>query len=344
MNYRYYKTIYLLPILMFLQHVAMCQNLQPDSLMVKIEQFGDFLLYRNHDSTYIKNYGESVAVKLIGVNKISYFRIIDKENNSSLRYRPDRQLNLGLGVSYKWFAMDLAFNVGIAEKSGFNNSRSFDFQGAIFSSKQYISALYQNYYGYQLSKVKGLPANDIYNANREDIRTVFLDLQYLFALNYDKFSLKAPFIHNERQLQQAGSFLLGASFNMYNVIADSSMVPQSIQSGFNQNLWLTDVNSSSVAINFGYMYTFVWQKYFYVTLSIVPGLGINYGDFGTTIHQPYKTHLYLGYLSMNSVGYNSDKLFGGIKFISNTFRTNIAKKQKVLTGSGNFKLFFGYRF
>ncbi|MCD4730862.1 MAG: hypothetical protein K8R74_09700, partial [Bacteroidales bacterium] len=42
---------------------------QVDSLMKKIENFGDYLLYRNQDTNYISNYGNEVAVKLVSVNK-----------------------------------------------------------------------------------------------------------------------------------------------------------------------------------------------------------------------------------------------------------------------------------
>ena len=321
------------------------QNLHPDSLMYKVEQFGTYLLYRNHDSTYITNFSDKFTLKLIGVNKINYFKIRDRGNNTSIRFRPDRRLNLGFGISYKWFALDLAFKAGIAENSDFQNSKFLDFQGSIFSSKQYISATYQYYYGYQMSKLTGISTEDYPSSNiRDDIRTTFIGLKYLFAFSYDKFSLKAPFIHNEIQRKSAGSFLLGGAFNMYNMVSDSSIVPQELQDNFNENLYLTDLNVTILAVNFGYMYTFVWRENFFVTASLIPGIGLNIGDYQTDFRQPYKTHLYLGLSTMNSIGYNSEKMFGGIQFVADTFSTRIEKQLNITTGSGKVKLFFGYRF
>ncbi|NJN26851.1 MAG: DUF4421 domain-containing protein [Cyclobacteriaceae bacterium] len=340
-----YRLLGLVFLLTSLSEQAEAQILQPDSLMQKVEELGSAILDKEQDTSYIKNFSQDLTLKLIGVNKINYFTVKDREQNSSIRYRPDRRLNLGIGVAYKWFALDLAFNVGIAENTGFLNSNLLDFQGTIFNNKQYISAVYQYYYGYQHSDMSGVssrvfPASKV----RDDIRSVFVGLDYTFAFNYDKFSLKAPFIQNEMQKKSAGSVLAGFSFYMFNMVSDSSVISNEIASNFNKNLHLTDVNSTSMAVNIGYMYTLVWKEHFFVTLSLIPSLGLNMGDYKTDFRQPYPTHLFLGLSTINSIGYNADKLFGGIQFATDSYDTRIEKKQKVVSGHGKIKLYFGYRF
>lgn len=313
--------------------------------MQKVEQLGHYLLYKNHDTSYISNYGDDFILKLIAVNKFNYFKVKDKNENSSIRYRPDRRLNLGFGISYKWFAIDLAFNVGIGEDSDFKNSKSFDFQGNIFSSKQFISATLQYYYGYQMHKLNGISAVEYPSTSiRDDIRTVSLGLQYLFAFNYDKFSLKASFIQNEIQRKSAGSFLIGAGFNLFVMDADSSIVPIEVQNSFDEKLHLTSLNSISISIDGGYMYTFVWKKHFYITASLIPGLGISMGDFRTEFREPFDTYLFFSLRSMNSIGYNSRKIFGGIQLLGDMFNIRIDQQLKTEIGRGKAKLFIGYRF
>ena len=321
------------------------QSLHPDSIMQTLEQLGNELLYRNQDTSYIQNYSDKFILKLIGVTKYNYFEAGDRKLNSRVRFRPDRRINLGLGFSYKWFAIDLAFNVGIGEKSGLREKDFLDFQGSIFSSKQFIIASYQYYYGYQMNKIKGIEIEDFPATSiRQDIRTISFGLQYFFALNYDQFSLKSSFIHNEIQKKSAGSFLLGAGFGVYSLSSDSSIIALELEDYFNQKLHLTDFSSTNLSINFGYMYTFIFADYFYLTASLVPGLGVNKGDYSTDFRKPYNTHLYLGLLTMNSVGYNSERIFGGFKFTSDLFRTNIANQLHLLTGHGKLKVFLGYRF
>ena len=313
--------------LLFINNQSDAQSLHPDSLLMKVEEFGNYLLYRNHDSSYIKSYSDNFTLKLIGVNKYNYFKIKDAKNNVSARFRPDRKVNLGLGIAYKWFAFDFAFNVGIGEDSNFQNSKILDLSGTIFSSKQFINASYQYYFGYQMTKVTGIEADELPNSSiRDDIRTVYFGLQYFFAFSYDKFSLKAPFIHNEMQKKSAGSFLLGVGFGYYSLAADSTIIPPEIHGNFDENLHLTDLNATNGNIGCGYIYTFVWQKHFYATLSFIPILGINLGDYRTEYRKPYGAHLYLGFKTMNSIGYNSDKIFGGIQFSNDFSKTRLEKQ------------------
>ena len=327
------------------EYSSNAQSLHPDSVMLRIEKFGHYLLYRNHDTTFISNHSDKFIVKLIGVNKFNYFKLKDSKNNSSARYRPDRKLNLGFGIAYKWFAVDLAFNVGIGEDSDFENSRYLDLSGTIFSSKQFISASYQYYFGYQMNKFTGITSEELpASPYRDDIRSRFFGLQYFFAFNYDKFSLKAPFIHNEVQKKSAGSFLLGAGFGIYTLDADSTIIPTEFYNDFDEKLHITDLSATTVSINYGYMYSFIWQKHFYATVSLMPGLGINFGDYKTDYRELYKTHLYLGLKTMNSLGYNSDNFFGGLQFSSDLFKTRIDKRLNVITGHGKAKLFLGWRF
>ncbi len=321
------------------------QNIYPDSLLIKIEQFGKYLLYKNHDSTYIANYSENFTLKLIAVNKFNFFRIIDRDKNSSIRYRPDRQLNIGIGLAHKWFAFDLALNVGITEVSNFSNKKFLDVRANVFSSKHIFTATLKYYYGYQMKNFSGVTPPEIpVTSTREDIRTVYLGFQYLFAFNYDKFSVKAPFIFNEMQRKSAGSFLIGAGFNLFVLGADSTVVPVEVQDSFNEKLHLQDLNSISLSVNFGYIYTFVFKQHFFLTLSLSPGIGVNMGDSQTEFRETFKTHMFLGLRSMNSVGYNARRFFGGVQLIGDAYNIRIDKNLITQVGNGNIKFFVGYRF
>jgi len=313
--------------------------------MVKAENLGHNLLFRNHDSTYITSYAEDLTLKLLSITKINFFKITDKDNESSVRFRPDRRVNLGLGIAYKWFALDLAFNFGIGENSDFKNSQAFDFQGTIFSSKQFISGSLQYYYGYQYDAINGVPKEDIpENNTRDDIRTISTVLQYLFAYSYDKFSLKAPFIQNEIQRKSAGSWLIGARFQLYSVDADSSMVPASAQGYFDEKVHLINLTGTNLTVNFGYMYTLVFMKQFYVTAGFIPGIGLNLGDFKSDHKEPFSTQLTTGYSIMSSVGYNSPRWFAGLQLIADNYRYKIADGLRLNQGQGKIKLNVGYRF
>lgn len=54
-------------LIILLPHHANSQ--QADTTKKGIEFIRHYLLYRNHDSAYIKNYSENISVKLVAINK-----------------------------------------------------------------------------------------------------------------------------------------------------------------------------------------------------------------------------------------------------------------------------------
>jgi hypothetical protein len=321
------------------------QIITKDSIDNKLKGIQYYLLYRNHDSTYIRSYADQFALKLVAINKINYFGIKDKNTGAGLRYRPEFGMNLGIGISYKWFGLDLAFNIGIRENKDFENSEHFDFQGRVFSSKQFFEGSLQYYYGHILGNVSGIDdeINDIPEI-REDIRSISFGLQYLYAFNYDKFSLKAPFVLNEIQLKSAGSPILGASFGYFSMDADSSIVPLSLMEFFDPKLHYTDFNVISLAVNLGYMYTFVWRKHFFITLGLIPGLNFNLGDSKAEQRESFRWNVSYRIKTMNALGYNGYRFFTGFQFVGDWNNIRIYKKLNTKFTHGSLKFFVGYRF
>jgi hypothetical protein len=318
---------------------------QSDTTRKGLEYISHYLLYRNHDTSYIKSYSEKVSVKLVSMNKYNYFKLRDRINNTSIKYTPVRDVSLGLGVAYKWFALDITFSLGLDNRSEFENTRSFDFQGSMFSSKQYVTFTIQYYQAYQLNRIKGVDvpiAEDV--ERREDVRTINFGFQYMYALNYTKFSIKAPFVQNEGQRKSAGSPIIGASFNMFVMNADSSIVPTEVTDYFQPDLQLIDLNILSVSASFGYMYSLVYKKRFFLTLSLIPGLNINAGDYYTENRNYNSPSINLKLNSLNAIGYNSSRFFTGFQFLADAYFSHLQQKLSAEIGHGKFAFFVGYRF
>jgi hypothetical protein len=239
----------------------------------------------------------------------------------------------------------MTFALGLENRSEFENTRSFDFQGSMFSSKQYITFTIQYYQAYELNRIKGvdlLMGEEV--KRREDIRTINFGLQYMYAVNYTKFSIKAPFVQNEGQRKSAGSPIVGASFNMFIMNADSSIVPKEVSEYFEPALRLVDLNILSASVSFGYMYSFVYKKRLFLTLSLIPGLNINAGDYFTDNRNFNSPSINLKLNSLNAIGYNSSRFFTGFQFLADAYFTRLEKKLSAEIGHGKLSFFVGYRF
>jgi hypothetical protein len=316
-----------------------------DSLDQKFDQLKNYLLFRGQDSTYIGSYSQYLALKYVAANKFYFFGIRDRDLNTSLRYRPEYGINMGIGFAYKWIGLDLLFNVGLWEDNELEGSERFDFLIRMFTSKHFIEANITYYYGHQLDFIFGVDENiEEIHKLRQDLRVLTLGLQYLYVFNYDKFSIKAPFVQNEIQRKSAGSFILGFSLNYYSMDADSTVVPEELKYNFNEGLNLVDVSVITPAVSFGYMYSFVVKEKFFLTLGLIPGLNLTYGDRKTDIRELINWQLSYKIRSMFAIGYNARKFFTGIQLFGDVNNIRIDRKQQAFFTNGSLKFFVGYRF
>ena len=331
--------------------LAVCQpgelkaQIKTDSLLQIAEELTQHLFYRNYDTVYIKGYTDELAVRISALSKYNFFRIADNNQKSSVRYRPDRRINLGFGVSYKWFSFGMSFNLGVLDREKFENSKIFDFNGTVFSSKHFVGLKYQYYLSYKL--VGGTVANeDIPEEKkfREDIRTIHFGLDYFYAFNYGKFSLKAPFALNQVQRKSAGSVVTGASFSINSLNADSSMIPLVFYNDFDEKLFFTDINVTTLGIHVGYFYSYVLKGQYFVTLGLIPGLNFVAGDYQPGSRLLINNHLYPKYQIIGAIGYNGRKFFSSLQFISNNDYVRLDKKLIAELGRGKLTLSAGYRF
>ena len=320
------------------------QENKADSLLATAMEFAEDILYQDQDTNYIKSYADRISIKILATNKFNTFRLWDQSLNSSIRYRPDLGVNFGIGGAYKSFALDISTSLGLSENN-ISNSVYRDIQGRVITSMHYLRFRYQYYYGYKVDFIMGYEADllDAYET-RLDIRTLQFGVQYLYCFNYGKFSLKAPFTMNERQKKSAGSFIAGAGFHMYTLDADSALIPSGLALlPVNRNSF-SELNMVSLNANFGYMYSFVIKGRFFITLGLIPGMGIKNGDYRVEKRVPIHSPLSLSFKTMNAIGYSGLRIFGGIQLISNYYFMPLEKDLRSSVLEGRSSLYFGYRF
>jgi len=295
------------------------------------------------DTNYILNYNNEISLRVLGVSKYNYFKMVDRNTDSKITYYPDAKVSFGAGITYRWFSLDVTFNSGLNERKA-ESSTAFDFQAKIFSPKQYFELTYKYYYGYIIGDSKNLTSEIPDSVNiRGDIRTSFFGLDFMYAFNYGRFSVKAPFVYNEIQKKSAGSFVIGAGLASYILDGDSDILPESAKPDFNPNLYFSSLNTINLSINGGYMYTLVFLRKFYLTLSAVPGIVLVAGDYKIEDREFLDLRASIKFSTMNSLGYNSRRFYTGVHFGNSFYLTKISEKDGIQVGYMKLKLFAGFR-
>ena len=109
-------------------------------------------LHAQHDSTYYVSYTKLLTTRLYFSQKYTALTIKNKKDNYTLHYQPNTTLNLGVGATYKWATINLAYGFGFlnpAEDKGKTKYLDLQFHG--YDQKFNLDVLGQFYKGFYLN-------------------------------------------------------------------------------------------------------------------------------------------------------------------------------------------------
>lgn len=300
----------------------------------------------------IQDLSDQLYVKLFGVIKSNVLRHYDLGTKTNIEYKPNENFNIGIGMGHKWLGFDLALNLGLINDDDaiFGETRRFDLQTSIYLKQFVFDLHYQRYKGYYASTpwryLEGYEVGDLNFPLRPDIKTFNTALNMLYVFKPERFSYKAAFIYNQRQTKSGGSWLLGGYFNLYNMNADSTIVPESPVLAFDRSVDFRDVDFLSFGIKGGYGHTFTIKSNFFFSLSIDLGFGPaikKYNNGANPVNQT-ETQLSVRGGFRTAIGINKEKVFYGISAISSNSTEVDDTSSHLSRGVSIIKLFYGRRF
>ncbi len=302
------------------------------------------------DSSYIKDFADLLSFKVFWISKYNNFNVYSKTNKETVIYNPNRNLNLGIGFNYKWFGLGIAFNFPFInnDDNKYGKTRQMGLQTNMYGKKIIFDGIFQLYKGFYIKNpynyINNWDNNNSY-PQRSDITSVALGGNFYYIFNNKKYSYKASFVQNALQKKSAGSFISGAYFSVYGMNADYSVIPIEIKSKFGNDTNLTSASSVNIGIAAGYSYTFIIKKYFFITLSVVPGLSLNSNTKTENNVQIYDGgKLAVRTQTRFAMGYNNSKYYAGMSAVSDNFSFDNPNNAVVNYNYGNIRIFAGKRF
>ncbi|MDX6188786.1 DUF4421 family protein [Flavobacterium sp. Fl-318] len=285
------------------------------------------------DTTYIKPFENKFSVS--SYLALKFLSLEQETNGETKKFMPNTPMSLGLGVTVNNTIINFSYGYGLGfmrdDKKG--RTKAFDFQLHNYGRKFTVDLFIQKYRGFYTA--------DNSNKNIQ----LYPDLkiqqygafgQYIF--NNKKFSYKAAFNQNERQLKSAGSWLLGGGVYFTKIDSDSSFVHKSKNS----------LRNFQFGVSGGYAYTWAISKRWFTSGSITAG--VNFGterinDFGKK-----KIEIYPTFFPRISAGYNKEKWSLGLSYINNLIFSSFSQDSDGTnngnsTGlaSGNFQIAYIWR-
>jgi hypothetical protein len=306
------------------------------------------LYAQDADTAFNENYYESfsnlITARTYFSQKYTNFTIASGSSLRNLTYNPNTTLNFGIGATYEWFTLNLAYGFGFLngndEKKG--ETKYLDLQSHIYTRKMTIDFMGQFYKSFYL-RPQGNAAPDASSYYiRPDIKVRHFGIAPYYVLNWKKLSLRAPMIQNEWQKKSAGSILLGGDIYYGVTMADSAFVPASLSHNYDQ-FEVNKIRYFNIGPGAGYAYTHVIDERFYatgaMTISFPLGWHKEWTDNGYS-----KDVKFLPNLTYRAgIGYNDEKKSFGLMWVNSSFQT-MGETGKYKVRTGNVRLTYAYRF
>jgi len=217
------------------------------------------------DTNYVKKYGNLLSLK-----SFLYGYDFSFQNHSNrLKYVPDYHSGVGVGVWCKYFPFDICYRQELTllmRDDDFHRMKTTDMQlrgyGKFFAGDIYVQK-YSGFYPDVKNRFQVKPFQDNDLPYNPDLSVFQFDMVGKYIFNHERFSYKAGFTANERQLRSAGSPTVGAALYYIRIESDSLLISRE----------RADMQSCNIGVNGGYAYNFVFGKR--STIFVSASTGIN---------------------------------------------------------------------
>jgi hypothetical protein len=219
------------------------------------------------DTNYCRPYSDWITGRFYFSQKYTRLSMKNDDDKYDLGYRPNTTLNMGVGATYQWATLNLAYGFPFLNREdGKGDTRYLDLQAHFYGPKFVTDLFGQFYRGFYLYPRGTYSTPELYYV-RPDLKVNALGASVQYVFNNKKFSYRAAFVQSEWQTKSCGSLIAGAEFHFGRLFADSSVIPSVIGSNKEiDNIRRFDYLELGPSV--GYTYTLVVKKHFFLTGSL----------------------------------------------------------------------------
>jgi len=258
----------------------------------------------DHDTSYYTTYPRKITTRFYFSKKFTGIDMPAINENNNFHYKPNTQLNTGLGITYNNLSLNLAYPIGFLNNDDEKGkTKSIDLELHMYPYKWAIDVLGILHRGLYIDP-KGYASTDNKSYyNRRDATMLLTGAGLYRVVNVERFSYNAAMIQSEWQKKSAGSLLYGGEFYYGYLKGDSSIIPAEKANLFSQ-YGINKMQFFTIGAGAGYAYTLVIQKHFYAMGSFIANLDLNLSTEHYEKKQFKKTVLRPSLIYKAAIGYN----------------------------------------
>lgn len=294
---------------------------------------------------YIQSFPDYFFIYPVIKQRALSFDISETGVSDLLSYRPNNNYSIGVGAYLFEVGAELAFAVPLNERQKhiYGDSDSRDIFLNLLSKRWGVDAFWQRYSGFYIRHRGHEPAAGTPFPQRPDITSRSYGATGYYIFNWRRFSLRSFYNFAERQRRSRGSVMLMGTIRSFRVAGDGSVVHDELNAPFGPAARFSRMRYTTFSIAPGYSYSFIYENFFLNgTLGIGPAhQWVRYQPVGEKVKYDIDVDVFLA--GRVGLGYNGERLFGGVSFLTQGSRAEFDDVQFVNSNT-SFKILIGYRF
>lgn len=283
------------------------------------------------DTSYIEESPQTMALRFYVSRKYTDLDFGDQVG----RYEPNSGLNMGVGVSFQKFTLNIAVPFSFMNPNRENDWPSFlDLQSHIYPNKWIIDVFGQFYLGYYIRDFQDSGVDYF----RKDIRVVKLGASASYLFNGDKLSFEAAFHQTAIQKKSAFSPMVGFEAYRVRVSGDSLILPNELNILGNY----TRSDFYQIGPSAGLAGTLVFGKGFFLTAAASGNVGIGTSKADQN-KETRQVDLMTGYFVRGFAGYNGSRFSINGSYLHK--QLNLTNQQDInqAANTGNYRINLSYK-
>lgn len=297
---------------------------------------------------YIKSYSDFMNVRAITSFRNLSINLSERGHPPVANYSPNNRGFIGFGA----FLFDLGIEVAFKYPKAFEGNRDIygstdfiDIQSNIYGKAINFDLTFQKYEGFYLANVNDFDfifSQDASIPVRGDMKATNTLLNIIYLFNSDKFSFRSAYNQTEKQLKNAGSFLVLTSFSYFRLQGDSAFIYSESIDPLANGTSLIDGHFNTISLLPGYAYNFVWKN-FLLNITASAGAGLQHQVYTLENKDDNSWQVEPKLNLRAALTYDNNWFFAGVHYIMHDSYTSV-KSLRIQTEVSNFKIFAGYRF
>ena len=263
------------------------------------------------DTNYIKDYKDLLTARIYLLYQDESY-LLFPGNSNEIIYTPNVSGRIGIAGFYKWFGLGLSLGSSAFRRSDdtYGHTSVIDWRINAYGNAVAAELFMQSLKGFYIQDYKD-PMGNLYK--EPDMKVFSLGLNAYWIYNHERFSIRAAFIQNERQIKSAGSLMIRPSIMYFNLSSDNGIVPAELAEtqSIPKDLLVKNGDYYSLGLAPGYAYTFVFLRKAYLSAAVFPGVLWQTFTYNTEEGSSSSTNFSFNFSFRAAAGYNSDSWYIG---------------------------------